>query len=455
MLLLLACHSSDVDPKSPAADPETRIIVVGAGISGLTVAQALNQAGVEVIVLEARDRIGGRTWTTQVGNATVDMGAAWLHGTNNNPVADFADASGLSYVKDKTPWSHVYDQATGQSLTDPAWNLMDSTIEDFTRQLKNLRQTLGSEATVADGREKYLDDLGIMGQDRRFAAYAIDQWMVELEYAGPVDTMSLEEFWEEDALTGGDHFPVGGYTGYAEKLAEGLEIELSKPVTDIIATEDGVVVTAGGEAFEGTQVVVTVPVGVLKAGKITFDPPLSEERQDALARLEMGNLEKVILTWDSYWWEGGLTFVSADEDGAFPEFYDLTEYAGAPTMVGLYGGRFSRQVQADWSDEEIIEGALSTLRESFGPNIPEPAATAVTHWTTDPYSGGSYTFLPVGATREDVDMLAEPEGERVFFAGEGTYWTYYGNVHGAMLSGLREAHRLGVEKIKIPGLENW
>ena len=90
----------------------------------------------------------------------------------------------------------------------------------------------------------------------------------------------------------------------------------------------------------------------------------------------------------------------------------------------------------------IRAGALATLRESApGVAIPAPVATAVTHWTTDPLAGGSYVFLPVGATRDDIEALAAPAGP-VRFAGEATWWLHYGTVHGAVLSGIREARRI-------------
>jgi monoamine oxidase len=431
------------------------VIVVGAGVAGLTTARILQDAGVDVLVIEAKDHIGGRTVTERVGDATVDLGAAWMHGVNENPVADFADANGLVYEPDRVPWSHVYDAASGESLGDRAWNAMEDAMDGFAAALGSLRSDLGANASVADGRDAWLDDEGLTGQDRRFAAYAIDQWMVELEYAGPVDEMSLAAFWEERALSGGDHFPDGGYGGVVDALAEGLQIELSAPVTGVTVKDDAVEVVAAGEVYRGTEVVVTVPVGVLKSGSIDFDPPLSAERRDALDRVDMGNLEKVVLTWDDKWWDGSLTYVSAEGDGAFPEFYDVSDYAGAPTLVGLYGGRFSREVQANWTDDEIVDGAVTTLEEAFGRSVPAPAATTVTHWTNDPYAGGSYSFLPVGANLDDLEVLAEPEGDRLRFAGEATYASYYGNVHAAMLSGIREAHALGVETIGVPGLGGW
>ena len=328
-------------------------------------------------------------------------------------------------------------------------------MDDFVAALPELRTALGPNATVAEGRDQWLASGGWTGQDARFRRYGVDQYLCELEYAGPVDEQSLAWVWQEESLTGGDHFPVGGYAGIVDAMAEGLDVELEHPVTAVRWGDDGVEVDAAGETFVGTHAIVTVPVGVLRAGTIAFEPALSDARRAALDHLDMANLEKVVLTWDTRWWDGSLTFVDRDADGTFPEFYDVTDLAGAPTLVGLYGGRFSREVQASWTDEQIVSGALTTLETGFDRTLPTPAATAVTHWSNDPYARGSYTFLPVGASRDDVQALAEPEGDRLLFAGEGTYWRYYGNVHAAVLSGLREAERLGVNTPTTAGLEAW
>lgn len=454
LLALGACRPA-VERGSPAADPNTHVVVVGAGVSGLTTARVLAEAGVSVTVLEARDRLGGRTWTAPVGDARVDLGASWLHGLVDNPVADFADAHDVRYVRDRTRWPLLYDEGTGSAVPDRGWAVMDDAFGGFVADLPSLRDALGDGASVADGRDRWLADAGLTGQDRRLAQHAIDQWLVELEYAGPVDQSSLAWVWREEELSGGDHFPVGGYLGVVEALAEGVDVRLGHPVTAVTTHADGVTVEASGASFPATHVVVTVPVGVLKAGTIQFEPPLSADRAAALDRLDTGNLEKVVLTWDEAWWSGNLEFVDAQADGTFPEFYDLTELAGAPTMVGLYGGRFAREVQGGWTDEQIVAGAVATLAAAYDRAIPTPRATAVTHWTNDPFARGSYTFLRVGASRADVERLAEPESERLGFAGEGTDWDYYGTVHAAMRSGLREAHRLGVREVAVPGLEGW
>lgn len=454
MLILLALACAARSPATHDPSPEDPILVVGAGMAGLTTARVLADAGLAVTVLEARDRIGGRTFTDTVGGATVDLGAAWIHGVRENPVVDFADANGLAYVPDETRWPLLYDAGSGQELGDAAWNVMEGAVQAFEHDLPALKQALG-DATVAQARSAWLDEAGLSARDTRLARHAIDQWMVELTYGSPVDQTGLLPFWEEDDLRGGDHFPAGGYAGTVEALADGLDVRLDHPVTAVRWREDGVSLDAGDQTFEGSHVVVTVPIGVLRSGSIAFDPPLSTERQAALDRVDTANLEKVVLTFDERWWSGNLEYVDPDGAGVFPEFYDLTPLAGAPVLVGLYGGRFARTLQAGWTDEAIVQGALDTLAQAYDRTIPPPVATRVTHWTTDPYALGSYLYLPPGATLDDIATLREPEGTRLLFAGEGTVPAFYGNVHAAVMSGLREAHRLGVETPATPGWEAW
>jgi polyamine oxidase len=444
----VACAPEEAEEGPP------QVIVVGAGAAGLAAARALADSGVAVTVVEARDRIGGRTFTATVGAASVDVGAAWAHGVDGNPMTDFAEANGFSFVPDATRWEVLYDAAAGRQLGDPAWAAMDAAVDGFEDELPALKRELGDVAVDA-ARSAWIADQGLGGQEARWAQHAIDQWTVELSYAGPVDEVGLAYFWDESELGGGDQFPVGGYGPWIAAMAEGLDIRLSSPVTSVAQSESGVTVVAGGAALEGTHAIVTVPLGVLRSGAIAFDPPLSIEKQDALARLDTGNLEKVVLVWEDRWWgAGSLEYVDADLAGVFPEFYDMTDLAGAPTMVALYGGRFARQVQAGWTDDRIVDAALGVLAEAYGRSVPAPSHTAVTRWTSDPFTLGSYTFLPPGASPADLDTLAEPEGDRVRFAGEATSSQYYGNVHAAVLTGLREAARFG-EPIVTPGWEGW
>lgn len=446
-----------VRPGSPAADGQTAVVVVGAGLAGLTAARALHEAGVSVQVLEARDRLGGRLWTADVGGAPVDLGGAWFHGTNGSPLADFADAAGIGYARDRSRENAGYDAVAGAPLSDAAWGWMDEAYEGFPARLDSLREELGPDASLADARAAWLADRGWSGAQARAGRFAIDQWHVALEYAGPPEETSLRWFWEEGAFGGGDHLPEGGYVSVIDAMAAGLDIRLGTPVSAIAATEGGLRLRTPDGEVDATHVIVTVPLGVLKAGGITFSPPLPADKAAAIGRLQMGNLEKVVLRYDTDWFrpEGGGYYVAPDEDGAWAQIADVSDAAGAPTLVVLSGGDFSRGRRAGLSAAAAVAEVQGVLAQVYGRTPPAPIATAMTDWTSDPLAFGSYSFVPVGASMDDMDTLAAPVDGRLLFAGEATFARYFGTAHGALLSGLREARRLGVEQVEIPGLRGW
>ena len=187
-----------------------------------------------------------------------------------------------------------------------------------------------------------------------------------------------------------------------------------------------------------------MPLGVLKAGLLEFKPALPPAKLDAIAALDMGNLEKVVFRFERAFWREARrrSFVYlSDTYGEFPFFFDYTAFGGTPALVGLYCGNFAR-AQAARSDAELRERVLAIFTEIFGAGIGAPTHFARTRWTTDPLAGGSYSYVPVGGSLSDMDVLGEPTGERLLFAGEATVPAYYGTVHAAFISGVREAKRL-------------
>ncbi|MEM9245325.1 MAG: FAD-dependent oxidoreductase, partial [Cyanobacteria bacterium P01_F01_bin.153] len=234
--------------------------------------------------------------------------------------------------------------------------------------------------------------------------------------------------------------------------SKGLDVVLNAPVKSIKSSELGVEVAAeGNSVFEGSHVIVTVPLGVLKGNKISFEPSLPVVKKSAIERLGFGSLEKVVLVYDDRFWQENFTnsvanFEGLGRDRAFPIFVDMTDASGKPTLVALYSGAFAETIQGDRPQENrqetITAQSLEALRRALGVNIPNPIATYATSWRHDPYTLGSYSYQAVGSSGADIDALAEPVNGRLLFAGEATSVEHHSTVHGAFLTGLREAQRI-------------
>jgi monoamine oxidase len=228
-------------------------------------------------------------------------------------------------------------------------------------------------------------------------------------------------------------------------LARGVDVRTGTVVSRIEYSEKGVTVETSNGVVRGSHVVVTVPLGVLKAGSIEFSPALPAEKSQAIDRLAMAQLEKVVLRYDDAFWQspgsGNLLYLAA-QAGEFPLFVDYTPYAEEkPTLVAFYCGDYGRAM-ASMSDDAIAGRAAAIVNEMTRTTAPSPHTAHVTRWKSDPYALGSYVYLPVGATVDDIEALAAPVGERLLFSGEATSTQYSGYVHGAILSGIREAERL-------------
>lgn len=283
-----------------------RVVVVGAGIAGLTVANALTNAGVECVVVEARDRIGGRLHTIDLAGAPVDLGGSWIHHPIGNPMRAFADQVGVS-CRDGDVLAELagFDCAEGRPLTQAeVQEHLALFYEAFPAAVEQLRVELGPEASVAEAIEAFLSDADLEPGLARRARQGL-RAVIEAEAADLVERQSLQWMWNELEYDGnyfGD-LPAGGYRSLVGAMATGLDVRLGVEVAEVTTLADRVVVLgANGSREEGSHVVVTVPLGVLQRGAPRFSPDLPPDRLAAIERLGFGRLEKVVLRFDHAFW---------------------------------------------------------------------------------------------------------------------------------------------------------
>ena len=430
--------------------PVERVVVIGAGIAGLTVANALTtHGGVECVVLEARDRIGGRLHTVNLAGSMVDLGGSWIHTPIGNPMRAFADQAGVR-CRSANPLPELAGFDCGEerrlSAAEVETNI-SLQLEDFPQARGRLLAELGPDASAADGIEAFVAGGGLAPDPARRARQALHA-LVEAESADLAERQSLRWMWNEMEYEGhyfGD-VPVGGYRRLAEAMAAGLDLRLGVDVAEIACSANGVRVRGvDGASEDGSHAVVTVPLGVLKRGAPRFRPALPPDRLAAIERLGFGRYEKVALRFDEpFWRAAGLPHAMIfPRDSSAPAVWaiGLDAFGAGPVLVFQIFHSAARHVLgADPGD--AAQWVLDLLAEAIGRPCPAATAVAVTSWANDRYSGGAYTHIPPRANPADADLLGEPVGGRLLFAGEHTQSARLAYADGAMTSGIREAKRL-------------
>lgn len=432
--------------------PPHSVLVIGAGIAGITAARTLQDAGLSVKVLEARSRLGGRTHTEHSLGIANDLGAAWIHGPIANPLTALAEQFGVD-----TAYTD-FDNRYGTSVM--AYDA-DGTALDMVEYTHGLRyfggaydrfftsilfERPGAEVrSLADLYKAGLPGVEELSPTARRGYYYSS--VVRMQYGDAADLNEID--WRLTnryvKLPGGDLLlPGGGFGRIVQGLAEGLLIETGCVVTRIEYGHNGVrVVMDQGEEF-CDRVVVTVPLGVLKAGAIVFTPALPADKQAAIARLGFGHYEKLALKFPRCFWPTQpqrFCYLPGVEPELFTSWLNMAHYTGEPILVASHAGSRARHINR-WSDEQLIAEARAVLGRLFGPGVPEPTAYVRTAWESDPFSRGSYSFPRVGSQPGDRQALAESICGRLFFAGEATHPRYFATVHGAYETGVRAAREI-------------
>ncbi len=395
-------------------------LVLGAGMAGVSAARALHQAGLRVTVLEARERVGGRIWTDRSLGFPVDLGAAWIEGTTDNPMVELVRNAGGETVADDSDYRYFQGEARRVELDDD--------LEALTKGLQRLRRQLTADISYAEA---------VRRVQRGPAAEAFLDGL-ETTWGLDADQLSFLHGADEEGYSGQERILKTGYGPVVEALARGLDIRFHQQVREVITSRQGVKVVTSQRTFEADRAIVTLPLGVLQSGAVRFTPPLCAERRQALTALKMGVLSKVVLRFERAFWPESANFSYLSKPrGRLPLVVNWHHFSGKPALVAFAAGSQARRRDA-MTSQQACDDVLGELRQLLGRRLPDPTGVLVTRWSQDPLALGSYSAVPVGCSSQLREVLGRPEG-RLCFAGEATTTEQPACVPGAWLTGRRAA----------------
>ena len=426
------------------------VLIVGAGMAGLTAARALAERGLKVLVVEARDHVGGRVMSRRAdGGETVELGAEFVHGRAPELFALMDEAKveiierGGAMLREEEPGVLIEDDDRDEEFFAPLETLEDSDAEDVPF----------AEWLAGQEMEPWQKDV-LTGYVEGFNA--ADAKRIGIRALGVQQKA-------EDAAEGDRSWHVrGGYAQLPEYLARrvrelGGDVRLNTKVRALQWEQGRVTLETSGGTFTARKCVVTLPLGVLqqvneRRGVVMSPVPAAIAQA---RRLAMGHAVRFTMVFREAWWLDSemlgreklreLSFLFTLGEAPTVWWTPHPEREAFPTLTGWAGGPRAEAL-AGKSAGELGRSACARLAAAFG--VEEDVvrasllATYAHDWSGDPLSLGAYSYVPAGAMDAPAKM-GEPEAETLYFAGEHTDVTgHWGTVHAAMRSGLRVATQM-------------
>ncbi|KZT63390.1 amine oxidase [Daedalea quercina L-15889] len=467
-------------------------IVIGAGWSGAVAARHLAQSGYKVLVLEARERIGGRARTyTEGTHVPVDLGCSFIHGyKEGNPTKLIAKELGVASAESRIG---VDVMKPSESVIYGANGLLDvSAATDLRERLGRahaaarntaLNSTSLTPSPTASLSASFFDSSSALSTSLTPSTATAFARTLEVPFGAVLEQVSLRWTGWEDAFAGSDGAPQGGFQPLVGRVftaatqTGNTQTHLGESVLQIQEEQSGVNVSTVKGVYRATTVICTVPLGVLKrdAAKL-FEPKLPVRRMETIQSTHVGILEKLVLTYTDAWWPnassvGSFTFLPARASTDDPTTAEEVLSSSTLVVASFAGPSLPRQHPtllfylsptpalglARFSLEEVTDAAHAFLVSRFQVDA-QPAAptnSVMTDWHKDPLAlGATTTPSIIGEGRSPLDFaeLAKPLwGGRLGFAGEHTEMNHRGSVAGAVISGLREAERVNLLLEKLAG----
>ena len=412
-------------PKISFAQSNPDVVVIGAGSAGLSASAELMRRGISFVCIEGMNRIGGRCYTDMsTFGVPADIGAHWLHGFSKNQIAEFGKKHKDKFKIYKEPdRSVVYDGKTKVN-GDALWDLYD--------KIKKIKRSIGADEPLINyipeklKKNSWFDTVHKIVDDAR-----------DLGNFSPYDDNNN---WNDPG--DGNGLCREGYGALLAYYRKDIPVKLNTIVSEIKWSGKGVQVVTNKGTISAKACIVTTSVGVLKAEKIKFTPPLRPKKYEAFEGISMTISNRVLMQLKKKFYRGLKNdtnlYTKCNSNGAkSPKtFYGLLKMSG--TNVSLFGtsGQFSKDLENEGS-QAMIDFVLNDLKSTFGSKFYEKyfIKAIATGWANNPFTLGAYSGAIPGKASLRRE-LKQQVGDRIFFAGEATAGAF-STVHGADRSGIR------------------
>jgi len=400
---------------------EVDVAVIGAGSAGIGAARRLREAGTaSMVVLEARDRVGGRVHTIAPAGFPFDRGAEWLHSADRNPLSPIAQRLGFSVHRRPPDWTTRLRRSGETVEAEEDWLA--------TREA----QSRARRRAAAEPVDRPLASLLTPGGRWNQLLDASSSWGngAELDRVSVKDNVRYEDSGINWRLS-------EGYGRLFETLAKGLPVARAAAVSRVDHRGRAIRLETPCGTVTASRVIVTVPTSIIASEIVRFDPPLPD-KVAAAAGLPLGVDNKLFISL-----EGALpgvehdTYLVGSTTSRETMSYQVRPL-DRPAIYCFFGGRFAAALERE-GEAAMFAFAAGELARLFGHDIRKQIAPlAATAWLQDPWSRGSYSFALPGHA-DDRAVLAAPVEDRLFFAGEACSPNFFSTAHGAWLSGIDAA----------------
>ncbi|MAI59301.1 MAG: amine oxidase [Rhodobacteraceae bacterium] len=417
-----------------------KIIVIGAGISGLVAANMLQNWGAEVLVLEAKRHPGGRTRTSMRLGAPFEFGAGWIHGPSlDNPIRQLAGWAGSSFFITDDDSIELYT-INGSEISEDDWDEIEEIWYEVLDELD-----VDSTGSILQNLNEYDDGIWEDPNIRWiFSAYT------EFDYGASLKDISAGLINEESGYPGADVILTDGYQKIIDLLAQNVKIRKSTPVISIkYDFNDHVEIEVENETFSASYAICSVPLGVLKSGSIAFYPNLPSYIKTSISRVGFGTVTKLAIKFNNQFWDSNVQYYGTvtKKTGRWPLWMNYKTFSDEKILMGFCFGDYAATADK-MSDQDLLKDALEVLSNVWGEAVANVVDLMRTSWSQDPFSFGAYSYKRVGNSREDFENLSKPLNSRLFFCGEHTNFDFSATTHGALMSGIRAADQIATANLR-------